>query len=94
MPWKVRELMSERMDFVMRLKNGERMTDLCQEFGISRKTGYKFLERFTQAGIGARGRFSSEGSNRPQDVGGSGRAAYSDAESTPHLGRPKAEEGS
>ncbi len=50
MPWKVRELMSERMDFVMRLKNGERMTDLCQEFGISRKTGYKFWERFTRAG--------------------------------------------
>jgi len=49
-PWKVRELMSERMDFVTRLKNGERMTDLCQEFGISRKTGYKFWERFARAG--------------------------------------------
>jgi len=38
------------MDFVMRLRNGERMTDLCEEFGISRKTGYKFWERFTRAG--------------------------------------------
>jgi transposase InsO family protein len=34
------------MKFVARLKDGERMTDLCREFGISRKTGYKFLERY------------------------------------------------
>jgi putative transposase len=36
------------MKFVARLKAGERMTDLCEEFGISRKTGYKFLQRFEQ----------------------------------------------
>jgi transposase InsO family protein len=29
-----------------RLAAGERMSDLCREFGISRKTGYKFLERY------------------------------------------------
>ncbi|MFL5308322.1 MAG: helix-turn-helix domain-containing protein, partial [Polyangia bacterium] len=38
--------MSERMQFVSRLSKGERMVDLCREFGISRKTGYKFWERF------------------------------------------------
>jgi transposase InsO family protein len=36
--------------FVTRLQNGERMTDLCKEFGISRKTGYKLLERFQRLG--------------------------------------------
>src|SRR5262249_34840682 len=36
------------MRFVARIKDGERMTDLCREFGISRKTGYKFLKRFEQ----------------------------------------------
>lgn len=36
------------MKFVMRLKAGERMTDLCEEFGISRKTGYKFWRRFEE----------------------------------------------
>jgi transposase len=45
--------MTERMQFVMRLKNGERMTDVCQEFGISRKTGYKFWERFQREGVRA-----------------------------------------
>src|SRR5262245_14710379 len=53
MPWKVSCRMSERMAFLARLKNGERMTDLCKEFGISRKTGYKLKVRFER--LGARG---------------------------------------
>jgi transposase InsO family protein len=36
------------MKFVSRLRSGERMTDLCQEFGISRKTGYKLVDRYEQ----------------------------------------------
>jgi putative transposase len=36
------------MKFVARLRSGERMTDLCREFGISRKTGYKLAQRFEQ----------------------------------------------
>ena len=38
--------MSERLQFIERLLAGERMSDLCREFGISRQTGYKFRERF------------------------------------------------
>jgi len=38
--------MSERMHFISRLEAGERMTDLCREYGISRKTGYKFYDRY------------------------------------------------
>lgn len=36
------------MKFVARLRSGERMSDLCREFGISRKTGYKLAQRFEQ----------------------------------------------
>jgi len=43
--------MEERMKFLARLKQGERMTDLCNEFGISRKTGYKFVERFERLSV-------------------------------------------
>src|SRR3989442_1280269 len=50
MPWKVSSPVSERVMFVTRLRSGERMTDLCSEFGISRKTGYKLLERFERLG--------------------------------------------
>lgn len=53
MPWKVSHPMTERMEFVTRLKKGERMVDLCREFGISRKTGYKFWDRFERQGVTA-----------------------------------------
>jgi hypothetical protein len=36
-----RSVMEERLRFVARLLDGEAMTELCREFGISRKTGYK-----------------------------------------------------
>jgi transposase InsO family protein len=47
-PWKESCRVEERMKFVARLRAGERMSDLCREFGISRKTGYKLAQRFEQ----------------------------------------------
>lgn len=38
------------MKFITRLDGGERMTDLCLEFGISRKTGYKIWNRYQAIG--------------------------------------------
>ena len=43
--------MDERIRFVIRLKDGESMASLCREFGISRKTGYKILERYEECGL-------------------------------------------
>ena len=45
MPWKESSVMDERIRFVIRLKDGERMAALCREFQILRKTGYKIFER-------------------------------------------------
>jgi hypothetical protein len=42
--------MDERLRFVARLLDGERMTTLCTEFGISRKTGYKIYDRYKAHG--------------------------------------------
>ena len=50
MPWKEAGVVSERMRFVVRLEDGERMSDLCREFGISRKTGYKLWSRYRELG--------------------------------------------
>jgi transposase InsO family protein len=47
-PWKESCRVEERMKFVARVRSGERMTALCREFGISRKTGYKLAQRFEQ----------------------------------------------
>jgi transposase len=51
MPWKECNFMDERLRFVARLVDGEKMTDLCREFGISRKTGYKIFSRYKEFGI-------------------------------------------
>lgn len=51
MSWKESSVVNERMGFITRLNAGERMSDLCLHYGISRKTGYKFKERFEQLGL-------------------------------------------
>src|SRR5581483_194344 len=53
MPWKVSKPMDERLKFIARLLDGERMAGLCREFGISRKTGYKIEARYRACGIEA-----------------------------------------
>jgi transposase InsO family protein len=50
MAWKESDIVSQRVEFVGRLLRGERMTDLCTEFGISRKTGYKLMSRYLEYG--------------------------------------------
>jgi putative transposase len=43
--------MDERLRFVARLLEGEKMAALCREFDISRKTGYKIFERYKECGL-------------------------------------------
>ncbi len=43
--------MDERVRFVARLLDGEKMAPLCRSFGISRKTGYKIFQRYKQMGL-------------------------------------------
>lgn len=51
MPWKVVTVMSQRKEFVS-LASAEdvNISELCRRFDISRKTGYKWLERFRAEG--------------------------------------------
>jgi len=53
MPWKECQPMDERLRFVARLLDGEKMAPLCAEFGISRKTGYKIFDRYKACGTEA-----------------------------------------
>ena len=44
--------MSLREKFVTKARQeGVRVSALCQEFGISRQTGYKWLRRYGEAGV-------------------------------------------
>ena len=49
MPWKVREVMSLRREFVrLATQPGSNTRELCRRFGISPRTGYKWLKRFAE----------------------------------------------
>jgi putative transposase len=50
MPWQECSKVEERMRFVARLLEGEKMAVLCREFDIARKTGYKIFQRYKDSG--------------------------------------------
>ncbi len=51
MPWKEVTTMSQRLEFVrLALHEDANMSQLCHRFGISRKTGYKWLNKYQQHG--------------------------------------------
>ena len=51
MPWKVCAMSEIRREFVeLALKSDSKMTELCTGFGVSRKTGYKWLKRYQGGG--------------------------------------------
>jgi putative transposase len=51
MPWKDLSVVSVREEFVLRaLDPNATLAALCREYGISRKTGYKWIERYESAG--------------------------------------------
>jgi putative transposase len=62
MPWKKSEPMEQRAEFALKALKTENFRALCQEYGISTKTGYKWRERFLSRGIAG----LAEESRRPQ----------------------------
>ena len=53
MPWNESTKMDEKLKFVSRYLDGEKIATLCQEFGISRVTGYKIIDRYKDSGLEA-----------------------------------------
>ena len=52
MPWKETCPVEEKLKFITAWKSNEfTMTALCHRFGVSRKTGYKWLERYLAGGV-------------------------------------------
>jgi transposase InsO family protein len=62
MAWKETQKMDQRIEFAMKAVSAESFTELCREYGISRKTGYKWRERFVAKGLEG----MEEESRRPQ----------------------------
>nr|WP_246834579.1 leucine zipper domain-containing protein [Leptospira levettii] len=52
MPWKETKVIEESINFIAALKSGNWcFADLCIDFNISRKTGYKYLKNYEYEGI-------------------------------------------
>ncbi len=61
MPWKDTQAMDQRIEFAMKALSHPNFGELCRHYGISRKTGYKWRERFVSHGLDG----MSELSRRP-----------------------------
>ena len=54
MPWNETEPMNERVKFLARYLEGDvPFASLCEAAGISRKTGYKWVDRYEGGGVAA-----------------------------------------
>ena len=63
MPWRETCAMDERLRFVQDVhRPGWSLSDVCQRYAVSRKTGYKWLARYAAAGPAG----LVDGSHRPQ----------------------------
>jgi transposase InsO family protein len=61
MPWKETDKMDQRIEFVMKSIRTGNFRELCREYGISAKTGYKWQQRFLRYGFAG----MAEESRRP-----------------------------
>jgi putative transposase len=69
MPWQDTSPMNERVKFVAGMLEGsESFTELCERFGISRKQGYKWKERYESGGVDALRDRSRAPKTHPQAV--------------------------
>ena len=51
MPWSETTAMEQKIQFIVDWKSGRhKIIDLCARYGVSRKTGYKWIDRFLEKG--------------------------------------------
>jgi transposase InsO family protein len=70
MPWYKETVMSQRREFIGLIGGSVKMSDACRRFGISRTTGYKWLDRFKaegDEGLGDRSRRPSISPSKTPD---------------------------
>lgn len=69
MPWQETSVMDQRTEFMLRvLRGAEPFGEVCREYGISRKTGYKWKERFLAEGLPGLGDASRRPKSSPNEL--------------------------
>jgi putative transposase len=69
MPWKETQKMDQKTEFAMKSLTCHNFGELCQEFGISRKTGYKWRDRFLRMGQAGLEELSRRPKSHPEALG-------------------------
>ncbi len=92
MPWRTTDLVKIRDEFVQHALSGRYpITTLCNAYGISEKTGHKWLNRFKQAGIPGLSDRSHAPHEAPHKISGMVRREILFAErKASHVGTAKA----
>ena len=69
MPWKERRAVDERKEFVKEWEKQEApITDLCRFYGVSRKTAYKWIDRYEKLGDAGLEELSRTPRHSPQQM--------------------------
>jgi len=69
MPWKRSEPMEQRMEFAVKALRTQNFRRLCREYGISAKTGYKWMERLLRDGLAGMREESRRPRHHPEALG-------------------------
>ena len=70
MPWRKTEAMDQKMEFCLKALRGSNFRQLCREYEISTKTGYKWRERFLERGYQGLEELSRRPHKHPEQVEG------------------------
>ena len=69
MPWEEKSIMDLRLEFVQRaLTENIPFSELCKEYNISRKTGYKWKQRFLEYGYNGLANQSTRPESSPNQL--------------------------
>src|SRR5262249_24165183 len=68
MPWKKVEPVNQRKEFAMRAIEASNFRELCQEYRISPKTGYKWRQRFLEHGLAGMNELSRRPKSRADEL--------------------------
>lgn len=69
MPWEEKSVLDQKKLFIVRWQlQEETFTELCQEFDIARKTGYKWVRRYQAEGLKGLEEYKREPKHMPQQI--------------------------
>ena len=69
MPWEQNNTMEKRMKFILEWRDGlESKAELCRGYGVSRRIGYKWAERYERDGPRGLEELSRAAKNHPNQT--------------------------